>query len=225
MPKLESQAPATWPRNAPPDTPEAEPAGPRPWSREIRADIDRNISVLQRHLRYEMFQRMRPLFRYDRLTEPQWRVLRTLEMFTSLDHSGLCRATGLTKSTVSRIVEALSERGLIELEWPRAVRSKRPAVRRYRVVPTRRARKIFAQARTEAQTRYLDVEAKFGEEDLVELCRLMDRFVVALRGEEFGASDEAHRTHPHRDDRNGRWISNAENARRKELARAFREGI
>ena len=168
---------------------------------------------------------MRPLFRYDRLTEPQWRVLRAVEAYNWIDHAGLCRVTGLTTCSVSRIVDALSERGLIEREWPITKKTKRPTVRHYKVVLTRRAERMLIHALKEAQTRYLDIEAKFSENDLRQMCRLMDRFIVALRGAEFEASDEPHRSHPHREHHNGRWISNGKHAKRKELIRAFQEGL
>lgn len=218
-------ASATWPRNAPPELPNAPTAGPRPWSRHTRFDIDTRISILQRNLRYEMFARLRPLLRYERLTEQQWRILRSVEAFNFIDHAGLCRVSGLTDSSVTRILRALALRNLIIYEWPIAKKTKKPTTRHYKVMLTPHGKRLFARAMKDAQTRYADAEAKFGADDLAELCRLMDRFIVALRGAEFGATEEARRSLPYRDMDNGRWIATVEGDKRKEMMRAFREGL
>jgi DNA-binding MarR family transcriptional regulator len=212
-----------WPRNAPPEVaPDDAPDG---WWPETRFDIDSRVSMLQRNLRYEMFARLRPLLRHERLTEQQWRVLRTVEFFNFVDHASLCRASGLTRSSMTRILRALALRNLIIYEWPTAKKTGRPTTRHYKVMLTNHAKRLFARARKDAQTRYRDVETKFPERDLEQMCHLMDRFIVALRGAEFGATEETHRSLPHRDLDNGRWISNRAHAKRRELIRAFQEGL
>lgn len=97
----------------PPDKPSAAQARP-PGSRVRRlpANLQRSRDALLAYFR--------PIFFRHGLTDPQWRVLRALSSVDALTATETAQRTFLLKSSLSRIVRDLSERGLIKVGGSRA---------------------------------------------------------------------------------------------------------
>ncbi len=81
----------------------ARPPGNR--MRRLPANLQRSRDALLAYFR--------PIFFRHGLTDPQWRVLRALSSGDALTATETARRTFLLKSSLSRIVRDLSERGLI----------------------------------------------------------------------------------------------------------------
>jgi homoprotocatechuate degradation regulator HpaR len=87
-------------------------AKPRERSRPLKPYPHSLPAILMR-AREAVMARVRPVLRAYDVTEPQWRVLRTLSAVEEVEVTQLAEMVFLLPSSLSRILRDLGERGLI----------------------------------------------------------------------------------------------------------------
>lgn len=102
------------------------------------------------------------------LTQPQWRVLRALGAGVPLDSATLAHRCALLQPSLSRILQALTARGLIETV-PSDDARRRP------VAITAAGQAIFDRVAVLSEAVYRDIEAVYGREDLAQLVAMLSR--------------------------------------------------
>ena len=88
---------------------------------QLDASTDRRLQPVPRSLpailmraREAVMARVRPVMRAHDMTEPQWRVLRTLASVEEVEVTQLAEMVFLLPSSLSRILKDLTDRGLIQ---------------------------------------------------------------------------------------------------------------
>jgi len=82
-------------------------SGPRP------APVSRALPMLLLRAREAVLEPARPILRRHDLTEPQWRVLRTLDVDGEMETTRLSQAASLHAPSVTRIMRDLSAKGYV----------------------------------------------------------------------------------------------------------------
>ena len=107
------------------------------------------------------------------LTLPQWRVIRALAVGTPLDTTTLAKRCVILAPSLSRIIKTLSDRGLIE-QVPS--RDKRQRVVRL----SKDGETLFTDMWAESKSRYAAIEAAFGQDELRDLVKTLNRLRAVL---------------------------------------------
>lgn len=102
------------------------------------------------------------------LTQPQWRVIRALADGLPLESRTLAQRCALLQPSVSRILAALTDRGLIETV-PSDDARRRPV----RLTP--RGQAVFDRIAVLSEAVYRDIEAVYGRADLARLIAMLTR--------------------------------------------------
>src|SRR3569833_1859396 len=76
--------------------------------------IPRSLPAILMRARESVMTHVRPVLRAYDMTEPQWRVLRTLASVEEVEVSQLAEMVFLLPSSLSRILKDLTDRGLIQ---------------------------------------------------------------------------------------------------------------
>ncbi len=76
--------------------------------------IPRSLPAILMRAREAVMTHVRPVLRAYDMTEPQWRVLRTLAAVEEVEVTQLAEMVFLLPSSLSRILKDLTERGLIQ---------------------------------------------------------------------------------------------------------------
>ena len=118
--------------------------------------------------------RFRPLLRKHGLTEQQWRVLRALSEFDSVDASELAARSFLLAPSLSRILQHLESESLIRRSYDEADQ------RRLIVKITAAGQRLFDQVAPESESLYNTIESEFGAERLESLYELLAEFYQVL---------------------------------------------
>ena len=118
--------------------------------------------------------RFRPLLRKHGLTEQQWRVLRALSEFDSVDASELAARSFLLAPSLSRILQHLESENLIRRSYDEADQ------RRLIVKITAAGQRLFDQVAPESESLYNTIESEFGAERLESLYELLAEFYQVL---------------------------------------------
>ena len=111
------------------------------------------------------------------LTLPQWRVIRALAVETPLDTTTLAKRCVILAPSLSRIIKTLSDRGLIE-QVPS--RDKRQRVVRL----SKDGETLFTDMWAESKSRYAAIEAAFGQDELRDLVKTLNRLRAVLDNNE-----------------------------------------
>ncbi|MEI9965845.1 MAG: homoprotocatechuate degradation operon regulator HpaR [Caulobacteraceae bacterium] len=85
---------------------------PEPEQRALKP-LPQSIPAVLMRAREVVMARVRPVLRAYGLTEPQWRVLRTLGSLDEIEVTQLAEMVFLLPSSLSRILRDLGERGLV----------------------------------------------------------------------------------------------------------------
>jgi len=127
----------------------------------------------------------RALLRRYNLTEPQWRVLRTISHLDSLEMTELSRITALLMPSLSRIVRELEQRGYLSKEADPG------DLRRMLVRLTDSGRLLVEMASPECETIYAAIRDAMGNEKLRQLNALLSELEQKLASLdiEFGGED------------------------------------
>jgi homoprotocatechuate degradation regulator HpaR len=122
--------------------------------------------------------RFRPLLREHGLTEQQWRVLRTLSEYDSIDGSELASRSFLLAPSLTRILQHLEVEGLLQRSYDENDQ------RRLVVNITPAGRRLFARVAPESELLYAAIEQAFGAGRLETLYELLADFYQVLGAEE-----------------------------------------
>ena len=144
-----------------------------PATVELR-DFERSLPMELLRARAAAMSRFRPMLRDHGLTEQQWRVIRALAHYESMDASELARRSLLLAPSLTRILQ--------HLETEKLVRRKSDASdqRRSVLALTPRGRKLFASVAPDSAALYEEIEATFGRERMALLYDLLREFHEAI---------------------------------------------
>ena len=107
------------------------------------------------------------------LTLPQWRVIRALAGGVILDTTTLAKRCVILAPSLSRIIKILSERGLIE-QVPTSDKRQRM------IQLTDDGEVLFTEMWAESKARYAAIEAAFGQDEMRDLVRTLNRLREVL---------------------------------------------
>lgn len=144
-----------------------------PATVELR-DFERSLPMELLRAREAAMSRFRPMLRDHGLTEQQWRVIRALAHYESMDASELARRSLLLAPSLTRILQ--------HLEAEKLVRRKSDASdqRRSVLALTPRGRRLFATVAPDSAALYEEIEATFGRERMALLYDLLREFHEAI---------------------------------------------
>ena len=139
---------------------------PSPRVRRLPANLQQSRDALLAYFR--------PIFFRHGLTDPQWRVLRALSSADVLTATETARRTFLLKSSLSRIIKDLAERGLIKVGGARA------DGRQSLLSLAEPGRALITAIEPELVEVHRKIEAVFGLERLHLLSALLEDFSAEL---------------------------------------------
>ncbi len=139
---------------------------PSPRVRRLPANLQQSRDALLAYFR--------PVFFRHGLTDPQWRVLRALSSVETLTPTETARRTFLLKSSLSRIIKDLTDRGLIRVADDRA------DGRQSRLSLAEPGRALIAAIEPDLVDVHRRIEAVFGLERLHLLSALLEDFSAEL---------------------------------------------
>ena len=109
------------------------------------------------------------------LTQPQWRVIRALAAGEPMDVATLAKRCVLMQPSVSRLLNGLQERGLIETVAG-------PDARRRVLTLTAEGRRLFDRIAVISEAVYRDIEEVYGREELARLVEMLVRLREVAEG-------------------------------------------
>lgn len=124
--------------------------------------------------RESVMSHFRNLLRRYNLTEPQWRVLRTINVLEDIEMTELSRITALLMPSLSRIVRELEVRGYLSKEPDPA------DLRRMLVRLTESGRALVDMASPECEAVYAAIRDVMGTEKLRQLNALLGELEAKL---------------------------------------------
>lgn len=119
--------------------------------------------------------RFRPMLRSHGLTEQQWRVIRALAAYDSIDASELARRSFLLAPSLTRILRFLEKEGIVDRT------SDLNDQRRSVFALTAKGRRVFAEVGPDSEALYAEIEGKFGIDRLESLYELLADFYSAIQ--------------------------------------------
>lgn len=122
--------------------------------------------------------RFRPMLRQHGLTEQQWRVIRALAEYQSIDASELAQRCFLLAPSLTRILQFLEARGLINRSADSGDQ------RRSFLMLTPKGYDVFARIAPDSEALYAEIENAFGSGRMKELYELLAAFYAALGSSE-----------------------------------------
>ena len=161
---------ATRPRR--PDDARAAPSVPGP-SRRLRA-FSRSLPMLLLRSHQAVMAEFRPMLREHGITEQQWRVLRALTTDSSVRIARLAALTLISGPSLTRILKALEERGLVER------RQDAGDQRAARISIRAEGLRLIETVAPHSEQRYRAIARRIGESRMEELYRLLTDLPEAL---------------------------------------------
>ena len=140
--------------------------GPMPFPQNLPA-------VLMR-AREAVMARVRPTLRAHDMTEPQWRVLRTLSALDEIEVTQLAELVFLLPSSLSRILRDLGERNLVQR------RTSQSDLRRGLVSISPRGMALIQAAAPDTVVVNAEIEQLYGAERMGRLLNLLTELEDAL---------------------------------------------
>ena len=124
--------------------------------------------------REAVMARVRPTLRAYEMTEPQWRVLRTLASLDEIEITRLADLVFLLPSSISRILRDLGERGLVQR------RTSQQDLRRGLVSISAEGRALIQAALPGTAQINAEIEQLYGAGRMADLLRLLGELEDAL---------------------------------------------
>jgi homoprotocatechuate degradation regulator HpaR len=163
----------------------AAPGAPE-WPPGAMRQFDRSLPMALLRAREAVMQKFSPALREQGLSPQQWRVIRALVEEDGLDASELSQRCFLLLPSLSRILQKLAQRGLIE---------RRPDAgdaRRSLISLAGKGRDLFETLAPVNEARYAHITERFGYGKLELLYELLDELVEKLdEGDEAGNGSAA----------------------------------
>ena len=147
----------------------ADPPAERPLQ-----PIPRSLPAILMRAREAVMTRVRPVLRAYDMTEPQWRVLRTLASIDEIEVTHLAELVFLLPSSLSRILKDLTERGLIQR------RTTESDLRKGLVSISDAGTALIEAAQPEAAKVTTEIERLFGTDRLGRLIGLLEELEEAV---------------------------------------------
>lgn len=132
-----------------------------------REYYERSLTVALLRAREVTMRRFKRFTDMHDMTPPQWRVLRALADGEPLDAGTLCQRCVILPPSLTRILRAMAERGLIT-QVPCA------DARRHIVGITPRGQKLFETLIEQSEGTRMEIEQAFGEEKMQLLLDLLN---------------------------------------------------
>jgi len=137
-------------------------------------DFDRSLPMSLLRAREAVMSKFIPSLKEHGLSAQQWRAIRSLDQEDGIEISELSKRCYLLKPSMSRIVQNLESRQLIER---RNVASDQ---RRTALFVTQAGRNLVAQVAPKSEERYQFISQQFGNGKLELLQELLDDLVSAI---------------------------------------------
>ena len=138
-------------------------------------DIDHSLPLQLLKAREAAMASFRPMLRAHGLTEQQWRVLRVLAAYPHIDATTLAERSILLAPSLTRILKHLQQSKYV-------MRTPDPQdQRRATFSLTDAGAHKVDQVAPDSERQYRRIEARFGEENLQQLYRLLAEFAGAVR--------------------------------------------
>lgn len=139
-------------------------------------EFSRSLPMLLLRSHQAVMAEFRPILREHGITETQWRVLRALTTGESLRVSRVASLTLISGPSLTRILKALDERGLIE-------RRAEPDDQRASLISLRPAgRTLIERVAPYSERRYRTIAQRIGQHDIDALYRLLEALPGRLGG-------------------------------------------
>lgn len=130
----------------------------------------RSVPIALIRAREKVMGPIREMLADSNITEQQWRILRVLDEAGPLDASTLAEQACLLLPSQTRIVQTLSEKGLVTRQTDKKDRRKQT------VSITPAGRKIIEDNREEARRIAAHIETVVGKETLQNLLFILEKF-------------------------------------------------
>jgi len=143
-------------------------------SPKIRRNLVSALPLSLVRARESVMSHFRNLLRRYNLTEPQWRVLRTINVLHDIEMTELSRITALLMPSLSRIVRELEVRGYLSKE------ADPTDLRRTLVRLTEAGRSLVAMASPECEAVYCAIRDVMGNEKVRQLNALLAELETKL---------------------------------------------
>ena len=140
-------------------------------------DFEHSLPMELLKAREAAMARFRPMLRDHGLTEQQWRVIRALADYDSIDASELARRSFLLAPSLTRILQHLESEKLVKRSSD--VNDQRRSV----LMLTAKGRKLFSEVAPDSAALYDDIEGEFGAEKMALLYELLERFHETLNAQ------------------------------------------
>lgn len=140
-------------------------------------ELEQSLPMALLRAREAAMSRFRPMLRRHALTEQQWRVIRVVAEYPSIDAGELAERSFLLSPSLTRILRHLDARKLISRTIDRE--DQRRAV----FSLTDEGRKLFARVAPDSETLYAGIETQFGARKLGRLYGLLAEFTQTLERE------------------------------------------
>ncbi|HWK63395.1 MAG TPA: homoprotocatechuate degradation operon regulator HpaR [Rhizobiaceae bacterium] len=131
-------------------------------------DMHRSLPIALLRAREAVMGRFRPLLAAHDVTEQQWRVIRVLGETSPLDATELAERACVLAPSLTRIIKALEDRGLITRE--RDAKDGRRAI--LAIAPAGMA--LIGKVTPESRAVYADLEARYGAKQIDRLLDMLD---------------------------------------------------
>ncbi len=137
--------------------------------------LDQSLPLKLLKARELVMERFRPHLHARGITDQQWRVLRALAEYSELDAGKLARLVVIKMPSLSRIMNDLERRELVEKHASQADR------RLVNLKITDKGRAIFADMGDLSETHYSGIEKALGKADYRALMAQLDRLLTKLQ--------------------------------------------
>lgn len=138
--------------------------------------LDHSLPLMLLRAREAVMDHFRPHLHYHGVTEQQWRVLRALVEFGSLDAGTLARRVCLLMPSLSRILRDLASAGLLK-------RSRKEGDGRIVIVSlTAKGRNLFQRMSQESEHIYAALEKAIGTERFEALSASLEELIEIAQG-------------------------------------------
>ena len=148
-------------------------ASPAAESKSMR-DFQHSLPMELLKAREAAMARFRPMLRSHGLTEQQWRVIRALSAYGSIDASELARRSFLLAPSLTRILQHLERENLVRRK------NDRNDQRRSVLMLTAKGKRLFDRVGPDSEALYEQIEARFGSSKLESLYDLLAEFYGVL---------------------------------------------
>jgi homoprotocatechuate degradation regulator HpaR len=140
------------------------------------APLSRSLPAALIRAREAVMARVRPTLRVHDMTEPQWRVLRTLATLEEIEITRLSELVFLLPSSLSRILRDLGERGLVQR------RTSDEDLRRGLISISEAGLALIGEAEPSTALVKAEIERLFGSARMSQLLALLAELEDALGG-------------------------------------------